>query len=303
MLTIAVSSRSLFHMEEANELYEREGQAAFDAYMRSTESEPLPPGAAFPLVSKLLALNSVRSPLQRDRVEVVLLSRNSADAGMRVMNSVYHYGLDIESAAFTSGGNRFAYASAMNADLFLCAEAEDAHKAIKGGMAAAIIVPAERQHDGSDKTVRIAFDGDSVLFSDEADSVYRQHGMARFRSDELRDADKPLGEGPFKRLLVKLCELQKALPHDACPLHIALVTARGMPSHGRVINTLRSWGISVNELVLAAGRPKGPLLQALRADMFFDDTGRNVESATAHNISAGQVPFGAGGIVATQKAA
>lgn len=302
MLTIAVSSRSLFHMEEANDIYEREGQGAFDAYMRSTEAEPLPPGAAFPLVSKLLALNSARSPHKRDRVEVVLLSRNSADAGMRVMNSVQHYGLDIESAAFTSGGNRFAYASAMDADLFLCAEAEDARKAITGGMAAAIIVPAERKHDAGDMTVRIAFDGDSVLFSDEADSIYREHGMERFRTSEIRDAAKPLGDGPFKRLLVKLCELQKALPANACPLHIALVTARGMPAHGRVINTLRSWGLSVNELVLAAGRPKGPLLQALRADMFFDDTGRNVESATAHNISAGQVPFGAGGIAEQQAA-
>ena len=309
MLTIAVSSRSLFQLEEANDIHVTRGQAAFDEYMFATENEPLKPGAAFPLVSKLLALNSTRSPQRRDRVEVVLLSRNSAGAGMRVMNSVHHHGLDIEQAVFTNGGDRFAYAHALEADLFLCSDSVEASRALKYGIAAANIVssapvciadPTDPSACTEDLVVRIAFDGDSVLFSGEADQVYRDHGIMRFRNDELRDAGLPLGEGCFKHLLGKLHDLREALPPElAGRLRISLVTARGLPSHGRPLNTLRSWGLSVDEAIFCAGKPKGPLLRAFRADMFFDDTGRNVESARAHGVAAGHVLTEAGdGIVA-----
>lgn len=171
-------------------------------------------------------------------------------------------------------------------------------------MPAAIIVPGDRQQtlaaDLHDSTVRIAFDGDSVVFSDESDAIYRQQGLLSFISNERAKAEVPLGEGPFKRLLAQLHELQVALKQrpGPSPLHIGLVTARGVDSHARVINTLRHWGITLDEVVFAGGANKGPLLKAFGADFFFDDTGRHVESATLHNIAAGRVPFGAGGIIA-----
>jgi len=298
VLTVAVSSRSLFNMEGANAIFESQGQKAFDEHMLQTEHLPLPPGPAFALVRKLLQFNTTRMPEKPDRVEVVLLSRNSACAGVRVMNSVAHYGLTVEQAVFTKGDDRFNYAAALGADLFLCAHASDAKKALDNGIAAATLMPGTYAQDMADTTLRIAFDGDSVLFSDEADELFREHGLERFRLDEQRDAKKPLGDGPFKRFFVKLRELQASLPANDNRIRTALVTARGGASSGRPINTLLSWGMDVGVAIFADGRPKGPLVRAFRADMLFDDTGRNCESASAHDIPAGLVPFGAGGIVA-----
>ncbi len=297
MLTIAVSSRSLFHLEDGNEIFASQGQAAFNEYMRSKENVPLRPGTAFPLVRKLLALNAVANGGARV-VEVVLLSRNSPDAGMRVMNSIQHYGLDIERAVFSQGADRFRYAKALGAHLFLSASPEDVKKAVDKGLAAATMCPSERIDDGDDTTVRIAFDGDSVLFSSEADDCYREQGLEAFRQSEVANANVPLGAGPFKRFLEILHELQKLFPEENGPIKVALVTARGMPAHARVLHTLRSWDIRIDEGIFAAGCPKGPLLDAFGADIFFDDTQKNIDSAVSCNVASGHVPFGSGhGIV------
>lgn len=304
MLTIAVSSRSLFQLEEANAIYEKDGQAAYDKYMQKTEDKKLEPGVAFEMVRKLLTLNQY-SPAGQRLVNVVLLSRNSPDASVRIMRSVKTNGLDIEQAVFTAGGNRFRYAQVLGADLFLCANPSDARMALENGLAAGSIAPrAVKPSSGlpprADDVIRIAFDGDSVLFSDEADKVYREHGLERFVAHENENANVPLGEGPFKKLLEKLSQVQQALvgienlPRP--PLHIGLVTARGVQSHGRVLNTLRSWGITVDEVVFASGAPKGPLLKAFEADFFFDDTSRHVASASEHDVAAAQVHFGEGGL-------
>ena len=324
LLTIAVSSRSLFHIEDGNEIFEKEGQAAFNEYMRSKENVPLRPGPAFHLVRKLLAMNSTRSPHPRDLVEVVLLSRNSPDAGMRVMNSIYHYGLDIERAVFVEGEDRFRYAQDLGAQLFLSASPKDVRMAIDHGLAAATMLPvecAETDVGGEeDNEVRFAFDGDSVVFSDEADVCYRANGLEAFRQHETERAHIPLGAGPFKAFLVALHELQKALekrydeelrkyraqdpsaPTAKKPSRIlvALVTARGMPSHARVINTLRHWGIHLNQAIFCGGLPKGPLLKTYRADIFFDDMQKNIDNANSHDIRSGHVPYGGGGIAAIE---
>jgi len=298
MLTIAVSSRSLFHLEDSHAVFEKEGQDAFNHYMRAKELVPLKKGTAFSLVRKLLLLNSGRGKC-RDRVEVVLLSRNSPDAGMRVMNSIQHYGLDIEKAAFTQGTDRFRYARAFGAHLFLSASAVDVKNAIDQGIAAATLLPGEREDDLENTTVRIAFDGDSVLFNSEADECYRANGLDAFRRHEVEKAQIPLGDGPFKRFLAELHAIQSQFTEETSPLKVALVTARGMPAHERVIHTLRSWGVRIDEGIFAAGCAKGPLLEAFGADIFFDDTQHNIDSATSHNIPGGHVPYGAGqGIVA-----
>lgn len=306
MLTIAISSRSLFNLETSNEIFERDGQAAYDRHMLDNEKKVLEPGVAFTLVSKLLALNT---PGKRDRVEVVMLSRNSAASSLRIMSSIRAHGLNIERAVFTSGENRFRYAQQYGADLFLSATGVDTHLALQKGIAAATIAPGA-QHarvideigdEMDDKTVRIAFDGDAVIFSDEADAVFRASGLQSFIDHENEKEHIPLGEGPFRRLVQKLLELRTSLPEDErgrCRLRIGLVTARGIESSGRVMNTLRTWGLSLDELVFAGGSEKGPLLKAMGADFFFDDTGHNVRSSNENNIPAAQVPFGAGGIVA-----
>lgn len=303
MLTIAVSSRSLFLLEEANNLFETEGQMAFDASMAENENVPMEPGIAFSLVKKFLSLQSKDMEKRHERVRVIILSRNSPEAGVRIMKSVQHHGLAIESAVFTSGENRFRYAKAMDVDLFLSANAVDAEEALKNGIAAATIVPrAHFKEDGNERTgdLRIALDGDSVIFSDEADKMYREHGLSRFIESEMSNAAIPLGDGPFKKLLSKFCDLQKELVHAKSEqsLKIALVTARGVQSHARAVNTLRSWRLSVDEMIFAGGMAKGPLVKAFGADFFFDDTSHHIESAAANNVAAGHVPFGAGGIAA-----
>lgn len=297
MLTVAVSSRSLFHMEDGNEIFMTQGQQAFNDYMRESENKPLRPGPAFSLVRKLLALNKLIPDVSQG-VEVVLLSRNSPDAGMRVMNSIQHHGLNIERAVFSQGADRFRYAKALGAHLFLSTTHLDVQNAIAHGIAAATLLPSEREMEEGDGMVRIALDGDAVIFSAEADEFYQKHGLVGFRESETANARIPLGAGPFKKFVMALQELQRCFPVGKCPVNIALVTARGLPAHERVIHTLRHWGVSVDEAFFAAGLPKGPLLEAYGADMFFDDTQKNIASARSCNVVSGHVPFGNGqGIV------
>lgn len=299
MLKIAVSSRSLFHMEDGNRIFEKKGQEAFNQYMRQKENVPLRPGVAFPLVKKLLALNGLLPPDTQVGVEVMLLSRNSPDAGLRVMNSAEHYGLSITAAAFSQGTDRFRYAQALGANLFLSANYADVDAALKNNLAAAVMLPAESSEESNDDVVRIAFDGDAVLFSSEADEIYRTHGLEAFQRNELENAKIPLGAGPFKKVLAAIHELQKRLPSEsASRLKVALVTARGLPSHARVLHTLRDWKITVDEAIFCGGRPKGMLLKAFGADVFFDDTQKNIDDAVRCQVPSGRVPYGSGqGIV------
>ncbi|MCC5610590.1 5'-nucleotidase [Nostoc sp. CHAB 5834] len=298
MLTIAVSSRALFQLEDSNDVFVNEGQDAFNKYMRDKEHTPLRKGTAFSLVRKLLNLNTPGG--KRDKVEVVLLSRNSPDAGMRVMNSIQHYGLDIERAVFSQGHDRFKYAKALGAHLFLSAFAPDVKNAINQGIAAATMLPTKKEDDPSDNSIRIAFDGDSVLFSSEADDCYRANGLDAFRQNEIENCQIPLGPGPFKVFLEELHRLQVMFPLEMSPIRVALVTARGLPAHGRVLHTLRSWDIRIDEGIFAGGTPKGPLLEAFAADIFFDDMVKNIDSAVTHNIPSAHVPYGSGhGIVAS----
>lgn len=292
MLTIAVSSRALFHMDDSHAVFEAEGQAGFDAYMRARETVPLRQGTAFPLVQKLLALNT--PGIERDRVEVILLSRNSPDAGIRVLRSARHYGVDIERAVFAQGADRFKYAEALGAHLFLSVNQADVAAAVRHGLAAAALVSRPAQLDPDDGAIRVAFDGDSVLFSDDADQYFREHGLQRFQEHEAAQVFVPLPAGPFKAFLQELSVLQRGLPPNAPPIKLALVTARSCPAHERALRTLQGWGIRLDEAIFTGGRPKGPLLKAFGADMFFDDTKTHVDSAHQHGVACGHVPYGTG---------
>lgn len=301
-VVIAISSRALFSIEDGHTIFENEGQEAFDKYMLEKQDVPLKPGSAFSLVKKLLALNTTTFPEHRDKVNIVILSRNSPMAGGRIMNSVHHYGLDIESVAFSSGGDRFKLAKAFNVDLFLSANESDVVKALKHGVCAARIIPREQSDFcvvPETNVVRIAMDFDAVLGDDSSDKYYREHGLSAFREHELANVDTPIGEGPMKNLLMKLVQLQKSFPKEACPLILTLITARGMPSHGRVLKTLSQWGARFDEAIFAGGHSKGELLAALGTDFLADDTLKNIASAEANEVLGGHVPNGEGGIVAT----
>ena len=292
-LVVAISSRALFDLSAANAIYEQQGEAAYAAYQIARENEVLAPGVAFPLVEKLLQLNQ-----SERRVEVILLSRNSADSGLRIFNSIQHYGLDIVRAAFTTGKSPYRYAQAFHADLFLSAHAEDTRDALAVGCAAATLLPdglpeasASAKQAQDSAQIRIAFDGDSVIFSDEAEQVYKQQGLDAFTSSEQQSAEQPLAGGPFKGFLKALHLLQQSYPKDDCPIHTALITARQAPAHERVIRTLRAWKIRIDESIFLGGLAKGEFLQAFAADIFFDDQTVHCQSAQAYT-ACGHVPYG-----------
>jgi 5'-nucleotidase len=242
-------------------------------------------------VRKLLALNE-RDP-ENPRVEVILLSRNSADTGLRIFNSIKYHGLNISRAAFTRGASTYPYISAFGAQLFLSAEADDVRKTLEAGFAAATILPSASAtiSEVDPSQLRIAFDGDAVLFSDESERIYKQDGLEAFESNETLAAKQPLPGGPFKNFLALLHQLQLEYPADTAPIRTALITARGAPAHERVIRTLRAWNIRIDEAFFLRGKDKGEFLKAFRADIFFDDHQKHCESARQH-VATGHVPHG-----------
>ncbi|MDD2721152.1 MAG: 5'-nucleotidase [Gallionella sp.] len=289
-LTIAISSRALFDLNESHAVFEDDGVDAYCRYQVQHEDIPLAPGVAFGLVKKLLALNA-HTPAQ-PRVEVILLSRNSADTGLRIFNSIKHHNLSISRAAFTRGESTHPYISAFGAHLFLSAEPGDVRRALEAGFAAATILPSEGGvTTGHSSQLRIAFDGDAVLFSDESERIYKQEGLVAFEHNEISAAKQPLPGGPFKEFLSMLHQIQLDYPPEQSPIRTALITARGAPAHERVIRTLRAWNIRIDEALLLGGMDKGAFLKAFGADIFFDDQTKHCESARQH-VATGHVPHG-----------
>ncbi len=287
-LVIAISSRALFDLSASHRVYEEEGLSAYSAYQIEHEDQPLEPGEAFPLVEKMLQINA-RIGIEGG-VEVVLLSRNSADTGLRVFNSIQHYGLAISRAAFCGGESPWRYINAFGCQLFLSSEAEDVRNALECGVAAATLVSNKGANRNSDQ-LRFAFDGDAVLFSDEAERVFKTEGLEAFSASERAAARTPLSGGPFKSFLSALHEIQQALPPEEAPIRTALVTARSAPAHERVIRTLRAWNIRIDESIFLGGLDKTEFLRAYQADVFFDDQPAHCLSASPH-IATGHVPHG-----------
>lgn len=287
-LVVAISSRALFDLDASHRVFEAEGIEAYCAYQIAHEDEVLEPGVAFPLVKKLLHLNELLAGTAR--VEVILLSRNSADTGLRVFNSIQHHGLDITRAAFCGGHSPYRYVPAFGAHLFLSADGEDVRLAIRAGCAAATLLPSVRKPEArGEGQLRIAFDGDAVLFSDEAEQVFRSEGLVAFSEQERAAAQEPLAGGPFKGFLMALHLLQTLFPAERSPLRTALVTARGAPAHERVIRTLRGWGIRIDEALFLGGLDKSRFLEGFNADIFFDDQELHCDAAREH-VATGHVP-------------
>jgi 5'-nucleotidase len=288
-LVVAISSRALFDLDESHEIYEQQGTQAYCQYQVENEDVPLTPGAAYNLVKKLLSFNN--KDADKPLVEIILLSRNSADTGLRIFNSIQHHQLDITRAVFTSGNSPYRYVSTFGANLFLSTSHNDVRKALDAGIAAATILPSNNGIISEHKQLRIAFDGDAVLFSDESERIYKEKGLQAFTENEQQTAKHPLSGGPFKNFLMALNHLQTEYGEDETPIRTALVTARSAPAHERVIRTLRAWGIRIDEAIFLGGMDKGPFLKAFGADIFFDDQQGHCESAREH-VATGHVPHG-----------
>jgi 5'-nucleotidase len=290
ILVIGVSTRSLFNLENENEIFEKDGVDAFREFQLAHENEPLEPGTAFHLVKNLLDLNKFS---EKRLVEVVIMSRNSPETGVRVLNSLQYYELDITRLAFSGGQPLAPYIGAYSIDLFLSKDSLDVQKIIdSGSCAAALIFEPPTKNIIDDLTVKIAFDADAVLFSDESEQRYKREGLEAFQKFEKENENIPLSAGPFANLLKKLSKLQDQLPHgiESSPLRLAIVTARSAPAHLRVIKTLRDWGVYVNETYFLGGLSKNKVLEAFGSHIFFDDQDYHLDSASKL-VPSGKVPY------------
>lgn len=288
-LVIAISSRALFNLDESHKVYEQQGLEAYARYQIEREDEILQPGEAFSIVHKLLNINARLEG--EPRVEVLLLSRNSADTGLRVFNSIEHYGLKISRAAFSGGESPYRYVSAFGCHLFLSTDADDVRSALDNGVAAATLMPSTSSYEDDNSQLKFAFDGDAVLFSDESEQIFKAEGLKAFTDNEIASAKQPMSGGPFKAFLAALHGLQAEFPPRESPIRTALVTARSAPAHERVIRTLRAWNIRIDESLFLGGLDKGEFLRAYGADVFFDDQQSHCVSASRH-VATGHVPHG-----------
>lgn len=286
-LVIGISSRALFDLDEENRIYDEEGLQAYAEYQIEHENDILKPGSGFSLVKALLKLNEEGN----HRVEIIIMSRNSADTSLRIFNSIEAYHLDITRAVLAGGSSLAEYLGAFGVDLFLSANEGDVENAINAGFAAGRIYtdPIQKKETQNIDQIRIAFDGDAVLFSDESERIFQKDGLEAFVENEKRLAKKELPQGPFANFLKTISDLQKQFP-DSAPIRTALVTARNAPAHERVIRTLRAWDVRIDEAFFLGGLPKKDILEAFHPHIFFDDQEAHAKPASSVVPSA-QVPY------------
>jgi 5'-nucleotidase len=301
-LVIGLASSALFDLTESGAVFEEKGEETYRAYQEEHVNEPLPPGAAFPFIKRLLSLNDIAE--QNDPlVEVIVLSKNDPDTGLRVMRSIHHHKLPITRAMFTQGRSPFNFMRALNMSLFLSANGDDVHEAVRGGLPAGQVLhwpPADDPvTDDTDGDLRIAFDFDGVLASDESEQVMQARGLEDFHQYETLNANIPHVPGPLQPFLASINKIQRREeqrrqkdPSYRVRVRVSVVTARNAPSHERAVASLKAWGVTVNEAFFLGGLDKGPILGVLRPHIFFDDQERHVRRTSSAAPSV-HVPFGA----------
>ena len=287
-LVVGISSRALFDLEEENKIFLEQGLNAYEEYQIAHEKDVLKPGTAFPLVKALHNLNYKDKKL----TEIIIMSKNSANTSLRIFNSIEQYGLDISRAALVGGASISPYLSSFKTDLFLSADEKDVQEAINANFAAGIICTSELPIDSEQEInqIRIAFDGDAVIFSDASEKIYQKAGLEAFSEHERKNAQNPLPEGPFAKLLKTISLVQSKFEGDVMPIRTALVTARNAPAHERVIRTLRAWDVRIDETFFLGGIEKSEVLKAFGANIFFDDQAVHTEAASKLVPSA-RVPY------------
>lgn len=295
-LVVAISSTALFDFSKEHEIYLTQGVEAFRDYQRNNRGKRPHPGSAFPFIKRLLHLNTIFS--EQKPVEVVLLSRNHPDAGLRMMDALPHYGLDISRAFFLAGELPYPYMKSVNAVLYLSTNKEEVKEAINKGYPAGHVLPCQFKDDDADTQLRIAFDFDGVIVDDEAEGIYADGGLPLFHHSEEQNRERPLNSGPLMPLLKRISGLQKIEREVAKKandpkkaIRVAIVTARNAPAHERLITTLQNYGIETDELFLAGGIEKKNILDVLKPQIFFDDQLGHLEPAS-ESTPCVHVPFG-----------
>lgn len=297
-LVIGVASSAVFDLSESDAVFRRDGEAQYRKYQEQHLDAPLGKGIAYPFIKRLLALNDLRDDPEDPLVEVVLLSQNDPDTGLRVMKTINHYGLNMTRAIFTQGRSPYEYIPALNIALFLSADKQHVDAAIQAGYPAGQVLDSQFDDDESDDNLRIAFDFDGVLAGDESEAVMQAGGLGRFHAHEVKNVAQPHNPGPLKEFFVRIARIQAAEeqyklanPDYANRLRVSIVTARNAPSHERALNTLKSWGVMANDAFFLGGIEKRRVLQVLKPHIFFDDQSGHLKS-TSTVVPSVHVPFG-----------
>ncbi len=285
-LVIAISSRALFDLEEENAIFEKDGLQRYYDYQLKHIDKPIEKGSGFRFIQNLLAINK---KFDNKLIEVIILSRNNAATGLRIGRSIEHYNLDIERSGWTAGTPVARYLEAFKVDLFLSAYAPDVEEAIGYGVAAATILPHTPITTEDSDIVKIAFDGDAVIFGSESEKIYQEQGLEAFIAHERENAKNPLSKGPFFKFLKTISEIQERFPMESSPIRTALVTARNFSTHERVLGTLEGWGVRVDEAFFQGGVEKYEVIKAFGADIFFDDQDIHLTD-TARETPSAKVP-------------
>ncbi|TBV15714.1 5'-nucleotidase [Stutzerimonas kirkiae] len=297
-LVVGVASSAMFDLSESDKVFRTEGEENYRKYQEKHKNSPLMPGIAFSFIKRLLSLNDLSTEDEDPLVEVVLLSRNDPDTGLRVMNSIQHHGLGISRAIFQQGLSPYAYINALNISLFLSANQSDVLEAIAKGLPAGYVMASKIIDDPNDNTLRIAFDFDGVLADDVSETVMQEGNLEKFHTHETANVMEPHGSGPLKNFLVRISKIQRAEEFRKGidqtyknRLRVSIVTARNAPSHERAINTLKSWGVIANDAFFLGGIDKKLILDVLQPHIFFDDQSRHL--ATASEVAPSvHIPFG-----------
>jgi 5'-nucleotidase len=293
---IAAASSALFDLSESDKVFRDKGEEEYRQYQREHENDVLGAGVAFPLIKRLLRING-EAP-EDQPVEVVLLSRNDPDTGLRVFKSIEHYGLPISRAVFVAGGNPFRYMDAVNACLFLSGNPDDVNQAVATGLPAGCVYPTDFIDDDEDQELRMAFDFDGIIADDSAEVIFQQGALDLFHQHERLKAGEPLPPGPLLRFFIEIAKLQRreiekneANPNYKPKIRVAIATARSAPAHERVISTLRKLDIRVDEAFFLGGIEKGRVLKIFKPHIFFDDQAGHIEGVSRIAPSV-HVPFG-----------
>lgn len=295
-LVIGVASSAVFDLSDSDAIFKAHGEAEYRKFQEKNLNDPLPKGIAFPFIKRLLSVNdlSPSDPL----VEVVLLSRNDPDTGLRVMKTIEHYGLGITRAIFMQGRSPYEYIPALNIALFLSGNKPDVDAAIRMGHPAGQVLDSKFDDNDEDKSLRIAFDFDGVLAGDESEAVMQESGLTEFHAHEVKNVMQPHNPGPLKEFLVRVSKIQsaeeehkKSNPGYENRIRVSIVTARNAPSHERALNTLKNWGVMANDAFFLGGIEKGRVLGVLKPHIFFDDQSGHLKSASAV-VPSVHIPFG-----------
>ena len=282
-LVIAISSRALFDLEEENALFDNEGLEVYYQHQLKNLDTPLQKGAGFRFIENLLHINK---EFENKRIEVIILSRNNAATGLRIGRSLENYKLEIERIGLTAGTPVARYLKAFKVDLFLSAHMPDVEEAVASGIAAATLLPHTPSVESDAGVVKIAFDGDAVIFGDESEKIYQKSGLDAFIAHERDNAKNPLSKGPFFKFLKTISDIQDKFPMESSPIRTALVTARNFSTHERVLGTLEGWGVRVDEAFFQGGVEKYEVVKAFGADIFFDDQDVHLQNTSKETPSA-----------------